>query len=527
MTHVSSHLRERTTQLADRHELHTVPQHWDGRVETAMKAAGRNETVFQLVWLCSLRFGSITCGPHSQPAKLTVSSFLNINQSAVPPLPSYAPTPALGPEQQWFYAGACVDTVLRTEAIPNRTFYAQDTQTVRNPFDAIEEAGVNAARVTTSQKLNSTPTESFNNTGDVLNRERNFGLDSGNIDIRVLTAGLVKERGMKLVHTINMPPKIPSAWQQYNYSQMLVAIGGEVRRQLVPFLQAGIQPDILLFETEGSAGFLFTERLPDGEDHDRGVRDASVSSAKLKQECCGQLPTGHINSYPQLAGYYKQEVLSCRDAMQQAGFDPDMTRYGLHSHEQYINWKQSLVYNTTDPNLELSVNVNGTNCSFEGIIPQNLLDLRAADMLDIMGWSAYANPLHPESVASNTSLNATLDDLRQTLSLMDSVVSRYGRYSSGPFVGQYRKQGLAVEFGSQFHFPDKMEAQQHHTDMFFGTLQTRPWMLGALWWEPTKAYNNWGRDSASLYHMWSSDRYGTNEAPTPTLAYWGSFSRSP
>ena len=492
-----------------------------------MRAAGRSETVFELVWLCSLCFGSITCGPQGQAAKLTVSSSLEINQSAVPPLPSYSLTPALGPEQPWFYAGACVGTVLRTEAIPNRTFYAQNAHTVLNPFDAFEEAGLNAARVTTGQDISSTPTGSFNNTGDVLHRERNFGLDHGGLDIPVLTAGLAKERNMKVVHTINMGPVIPSAWQQYDYSQMLVAIDGEVRRQLMPFLRAGIQPDIILFETEGSAGFLFRESLADEQEHDRGVQDASVSPDKLKQELCGQSPTGHINSYPQLAGYYKQEVLSCRDAMQQAGFDPDLTRYGLHSHQQYVDWKQSLVYNTTDPNMELSVTVNGTNCSFEGIIPQSLLDLRAADMLDIMGWSAYPNPLHPESVTSNSSLNATLDDLRQTLSLMDSVVSRYGRYSLGPFFGQYRKQGLAVEFASQFGFPEEMEAQKYHTDMFFETLQSRPWMLGALWWEPTKAYNNWGQDSASLYHTWSSDSYGTNEAPTPSLAYWGSFARSP
>ena len=465
---------------------------------------------------------SATPGQHADPknptvsaAKLTVSSSLGLNQTAAP-----------APQQQWFFAGACVGTLLRAEAVPNRTFYAQDGQIVLDPFDAMSEAGFNVVRVTTSHNTSSTPTV-FNNTGDVLERERNFGLDQGNIDIAVKTAGLAKERNMRIVHTINLGADIPSAWQQYNYSQMLVAIDGEVKRQLVPFLRAGIQPDIILFETEGSSGFLFRETLPNHEDHDRGVQDASVSSAGLKQELCGQLPTGHVNSYPQLAGYYKQEVLSCRAAIQQADFDPALTRYGLHSHQQYINWKQSLVYNTTDPNLELSIQVNGTNCSFDGVIPQNLLDLRAADMLDIMGWSSYPEPLQPEIVTSNSSLNATLDDLREILSLMNSVVSRYGRYSSGPFVGQYRKQALAVEFASQFSFPNEMEAQQYHTDMYFETLQTRPWVLGALWWEPTKAYNNWAEDSASLYHTWSSGAYGTNEAPTPTLSYWGSFARSP
>lgn len=516
MAHTCSH------SVAERHRLLIVRS-----MARAVKYITTNSVILVILALCIVRAETIpeesaTSCQHTDPknqavsaAKLTVSSSLSINQTADP-----------APQQQWFFAGACVGTLIRTEAIPNRTFYAQDGQIILDPFDAMGEAGFNVVRVTTSYNTSSTPTI-FNNTGDVLERERNFGLDKGNTDIAVKTAGLAKERNMRVVHTINMGADIPSAWQQYNYSQMLVAIDGEVKRQLVPFLQAGIQPDIILFETEGSAGFLFRESLPNHEDHDRGVQDASVLSAQLKRELCGQLPTGHVNSYPQLAGYYKQEVLSCGDAIQQAGFDPALTRYGLHSHEQYINWKQSLVYNTTDPNLELSIHVNGSNCSFEGVIPQNLLDLRAADMLDIMGWSSYPKPLQPEIVTSNSSLNATLDDLRETLSLMDGVVSRYGRYRFGPFVGQYRKQGLAVEFASQFSFPDEMEAQQYHTDMYFETLQTRPWVLGALWWEPTKAYNNWAEDSASLYHTWSSGTYGTNEAPTPTLSYWGSFARSP
>lgn len=98
-----------------------------------------------------------------------------------------------------------------------------------------------------------------------------------------------------------------------------------------PFFKQGYQPDIILFENENSVGFLYTVTLPNGEQYDRSTgMNPNVSANQLRQELCGILPTGHISSYPQIAGYYKQEVLSCSDAISKAGFDPALTRYGLH-----------------------------------------------------------------------------------------------------------------------------------------------------------------------------------------------------
>ena len=76
--------------------------------------------------------------------------------------------------------------------------------------------------------------------------------------------------------------------------QMLSAIDAEVRRQIQPFLSAGIQPDIILLENEGSSGMLYDVELPNGEKHSRGVADnAQVSKEQLRKEVCGQNPTGH------------------------------------------------------------------------------------------------------------------------------------------------------------------------------------------------------------------------------------------
>ena len=95
-----------------------------------------------------------------------------------------------------------------------------------------------------------------------------------------------------------------------------------MRRQLDPFLEAGVQPDIILLETEGSAGFLFTEPIDNGKKtHDRGVNDGNVSKDQVTEERCGSIATGHIDAYPKLAGYYKQEMLSARSAIADSGRD--------------------------------------------------------------------------------------------------------------------------------------------------------------------------------------------------------------
>ena len=50
---------------------------------------------------------------------------------------------------------------------------------------------------------------------------------------------------------------------------MLSAIDKEMRRQLAPFLQAGIVPDIVLLENEGTSGVLYDVKLPNGDTYSR------------------------------------------------------------------------------------------------------------------------------------------------------------------------------------------------------------------------------------------------------------------
>lgn len=242
-------------------------------------------------------------------------------QAEVPPgsapnsVPDY--TAASPPQQQWFFAGATLTTMPRAEAIPGRIFYDFDKVTVKPPIEVMHAAGFNAVRVETSLGQCIGPDLEFDNSGDVLGREMNYLLDFGCISTQVAVAVMAKARNMKIILTVNFGPDIPTAWYDYTYVQMLQAIDVEVRRQIAPFLQAGVQPDIVLLENEGSAGFLYNIVLPDGTTYARGSGGSGIPNSQVQQEVSGQLPTGAIQSYPQLAGYYKQEIISLTAAIQQ------------------------------------------------------------------------------------------------------------------------------------------------------------------------------------------------------------------
>ena len=132
----------------------------------------------------------------------------------------------------WFYAGADVGTVLRAEAIPGRVIYASDGTTVQNPFDSLQLAGINAARVETHMDCTD-PSPPFDNSGDVLGRERTFQLDFGCNDVQLQTAQLAKARNMQIVLIINFGIAIPEAWQAFNYTQVRYSTIGLLHAILV------------------------------------------------------------------------------------------------------------------------------------------------------------------------------------------------------------------------------------------------------------------------------------------------------
>ncbi|KAI4146026.1 MAG: hypothetical protein L6R39_003620 [Caloplaca ligustica] len=421
-----------------------------------------------------------------------------------------------------FWAGADIDTVLRMEALPGRTFYDYDEKTVKDPIKTLGDAGLNSFRVETFRGDCLGPTNFVNNATS-LSDELDFKLDFGCISAKVETAKQAKAAGLKLMqHTINQGLNIPKGMEQYSYQQMVQEVQKETKRQLQPFLDAGIVPDVILFENEGSDGFLF---------HDETTgRDRASSD----EEKCGQIPTGKMNSYPQYAGYLKAEVVACNEAIKAAGFPIESVRYGLHSHGQYVQWKESIVHGPNRPSQTELKKSDGSPCDGPNPIPSNLLAMDVAVEMTIAGFSAYPDPMRPDDIHDANSLRATLDRLHKTLTEIQEYSGQYGTYSDGPFKGQPKLQALGVEYATQFKFSEdpqqnEIPQQQQHTEMMWEMVKSFPTFMGMLWWEPWYCNNHWEGGEATMCHL-SFGAKGSGivgEAPTNTLITWGKAAVSP
>ena len=412
--------------------------------------------------------------------------------------------------------------MFRAEAIPGRVFYDFDGKTVKDPIKTLADAGLNAFRVETMNGQCLGPTI-FHNGPDTLSEELLFTLDFGCIDIAVKTAQQAVSLGMKKFQlTINMGTTIPTSWESYNYTQMFAAVQQETKRQLQPFLDVKLVPDIILFENEGSDGFLITEN---STGHDRTSNDGKASSSTIEKELCGQVPTGNMASYPQLAGFYKGEAQACSEAIQAAGFSTASVRYGLHSHGQFVQWKESAVHGPTALSQTALTTSAGTVCDFTSIIPSSILAQNASEILTIMGFSAYPDPITPVDINSPSSQAATLQRLNATLIQLQGYAEAYGKQTDGPFAGQSKLQSLGVEYGTTFTY-DQIPQQQAHTQMMLGLVKRFSSFLGLLWYEPWYCYGDFQGGNMALCHRLQSMNE-TGEAPTDTLTTWGKAAVSP
>jgi len=419
-----------------------------------------------------------------------------------------------------FWAGADIGTLIRMEAIPQRVFYDYDGKTVKDPIKTLADAGVNAIRVEATRGQCLGPTN-FVNDGSTLGDELLFQLDWGCIDIQVKTAMRSVAQGMRVVLTINQGFDIPVGMESYTYKQMVDEVQKETKRQLQPFLDAKIVPDVILFENEGSDGFLFNETATG---HIRGNNDGKVPVAQVDKEKCGTIPTGNMNSFPQYAGYLKAEVISCNDAITAAGFSTAAVRYGLHSHGQYVQWKEGVVHGPNAADQSNLIDTSGKSCS-NAVIPQNLLSQNVSEILTIMGFSAYPDPMTPIDINSKQSERDTFNRTLTTLTQMMGYAEAYGKYESGPFAGEYKLQALGVEYGTSYTY-DQIPQEQQETAMMWSLVKQFPNVLGMMWYEPWYCHADWEGGKAALCHnVGTGDISG--QAATDTLKTWGSAAQSP
>ena len=366
------------------------------------------------------------------------------------------------------------------EAIPGRTFYDFDGTTVKDPIKTLADAGVNVVRVEGQRGQCLGPTK-FNNNATTRGEELLFTLDWGCLDIQVQTAQRAAALGMRLVLTINQGLKIPTELESLSYADMITNIQTETKRQLQPFLTAKVLPTIILLENEGSDGFLFQET---STGHIRGTPDGKASAATVDKELCGQIPTGNMVSYPQLAGYYKAEILAAQAAITAAGYSADTVRFGLHSHGQYVQWKEGVVHGPKQASqTALKPSTGSCSAPVSDIIPATILSQNVSTMLTIAGFSAYPDPMTPADINSKSSQAATLTRLTQTLTQLQGYAEAYGRFEDGPSKGQYKLQGLGVEYGTSFTAA-QVAQEQALTELMWDTVKAFSAFLGILWYEP-------------------------------------------
>ncbi|KAI4131615.1 MAG: hypothetical protein LQ338_001129 [Usnochroma carphineum] len=470
------------------------------------KASSANITLAKTKTSSTVTYDAIGSSTHSSPSSKTSELVASVGggSSAIANQTSTKPSNHTGE----FWAGADIDTVLRAEALRGRTFYDYDGKTVKDPIKTLGDAGLNAFRVETFRGMCLGP-KPFVNNATSLADELLFKLDFGCISTKVETAKQAKAAGMKKMQlTINQGFNIPQGMEKYTYAQMVQEVQKETKRQLQPFLDAGIVPDIILFENEGSDGFLFHE---EATGHDRGQTDGKASPDTINQELCGQIPTGLMNSYPQMSGYLKAEVVACNDAIKAAGFPAGSVRYGLHSHGQYVQWKESVVHGPDRPSQTNLTKLDKSPCD-EGAanpIPSDLLAMDVAEILTIAGFSAYPDPMRPSNIDSPASLRATLSRLNDTLIQLQGYTKTFPKL-----------QALGVEYATRFK-PSEMAQQRRHTEIMWALVKGFPSFLGMMWWEPWYCRNDWEGGEATLCRLEFGQGDVVGETPTGTLRSWG------
>jgi len=362
---------------------------------------------------------------------------------------------------------------------------------------------------------------------DINHREESFDLDWGGLDWEVRTAVRARSLHQKVVLTIqfggakpvadNWYEFIPDNWLGLNYRETLGRIDIETRRLLRPFLQAQVQPDIIIVENEADTGMLYQFIGADGKMQLRDNTNANVFSG---------VATGMATIWPKCAGYFKQEILSAKDELAKEGFDRALTRFAVHTTGNPFRCRNTFnhIFNN-HPDAESVYYDRDRPRGVVEAVPESLRRIRLADLVDVMGFSCY--PQLPKD-GSRKAFDQSLLQLAGDLKYLQPGIERYGRYDSGPFSGEFRKQVLVVEFaaGTQADIGVDVPRQQKFISQFFRRLAAYPWTLGAIWWEPGYANNNWYHDEGSLFRRsaWDQSRQiWTTFMPIQTVHTWASF----
>lgn len=424
-------------------------------------------------------------------------------------------------DRQLEYLGGCMSVLHRIELIPGRSFQDINGTTI-DPILHMADRGFKSIRLFVSSDLPLTNPAGFPDNTNADYRELNYMLDLGGISEQVNLALRAKAAGMKIILTLQFGQSflkdswhenIPKTWLNLTYTEMLTQLDTETRRMLTPFLDAGIQPDIIIVENEADSGMLY--------EVDNGSGAQAIRN-NLTTDVFSNVATGFYTIWPKCAGYFKRVILSAKAVITEKGMDNAYTRFGVHttSNSYRIRSTYDRIFNQSAIN-ETNYVVNGVDKGVVSIIPVYIRNTKLKDLVDIMGASVY--PAVPAS-GSTSDIATSLAQFNSDWSYVGSKITSFGKWTSGPYNGQYKKQGIVVEYalGSVTE-----EVRIASVKEFLNQVcNNYPWIIGALWWEPEYANNNWYGSTAELYKKvaWNAtSQIWPVFKETPTLAVWGSY----
>jgi len=479
----------------------------------------------------------------------------------------YTPTPT---SYKFPYLGIADGWQERLEGVPGRQ-WLNTSGTSEDAMREMANSGSNAIRITVENQQELT-TPSFDNGVDTVDgnsvslnqRENDYGLDYGGVDLQVDIARRAKANGMKVILTIDMGYQIPASWDSYTYSQMLTAITNETNTLLDPFLNAGIQPDIIISSNESNGGTLGGSSDSLGNRFIGGTSNYTVSTGVYST-----LATGDNTIWPKCAGFYKQAILAEQAALTSAGYNPANTRYGLHCDCGAVTWYWDRIFNPnpSEPNAETDYyNSSGVDMGNVTAVPSNLQSIKLRDLVDTVGFSFY--PLNTPSGGTQTNFNDDLNNTSEpvvnggdpngsqglnsiltdfaTYGFTSNLSSTTGKYTSGTYNGDVAKKVIILEYqasqdDASYDSTNSPTREANYVTYFLNQLANPSYsgfMLGALWWEPEYAQFNNGDgfylpgpfytsydgnpnyDDSPVYQAQPiMTTWGQFAAPSPTLSY--------
>ena len=152
-------------------------------------------------------------------------------------------------------------------------------------------------------------------------------------------------------------------------------------------------------------------------------------------------------------------------------------RYGLHSHGQYVDFKEECVHGPSARSQTNLTTSNGAVCDFSSVISSSMLSPNVSQLLIIMGFSAYPDSMTSTDINFSASEEATLGRLNKTLSLLQG-------YAEILIQGLSRDNTSCnhwvCDYGTSYTYA-QARRQQAHTKLMWDVVEVYNSLLRIQW----------------------------------------------